>query len=111
MKEMKLQQGFSRDLIEDKSFKEEHRFDNSSDDVRYLAMQNRILMERLTIAESDIASLKNDYSGLKEDYNSLKASMENCSQSDEEDDIDTNVMIPLNMMSLDMKNKDHGRKL
>ena len=48
---MKLQQGFSRDLIEDKSFKEEHRFDNSSDDVRYLAMQNRILMERLTIAE------------------------------------------------------------
>ena len=34
-------------------------------------MQNRILMERLTIAETDIASLKNDYSSLKEDYNSL----------------------------------------
>ena len=72
-------------------------------------MQNRILMERLTIAESDIASLKDDYSGLKEDYNSLKESMQNCSKSDEEDEIDTNFMIPLNMMSLDMKNKDHGR--
>ena len=72
-------------------------------------MQNRILMERLTIAESDIASLKNDYSGLKEDYKSLKESMENCSQSHKIDEIDTNVVIPLNMMSLDMKNKDNGR--
>ena len=83
MKEMKLQHGLSRDLIDNKSLsfgpEDEHRFDNSSDDVRYLAMQNRILMERLTIAESDIASLKDDYSGLKEDYKSLKESMENCS--------------------------------
>ena len=40
-----------------------------------------MLMERLSIAESDIASLKGDYIGLKQDYNSLKASSANCFES------------------------------
>ena len=74
-------------------------------------------MERLTIAESDIASLKNDFNGLKEEYSSLKANADSCFESksrDEGDAVDTelddvNVMIPVNMMSLDMKNKNHGR--
>lgn len=65
-----------RDLLDDKSLsfrsKDEELFQNSSDDVRYLAMQNRLLMERLTIAESDIAALKKDNIELKEDYSTLK---------------------------------------
>ena len=80
-------------------------------------MQNRILMERLTIAESDIAQLKNNYIELKEDYSSLKTRAESCFESkssDEGDAQDTElddikVLIPPNMMSIDVKNKDHGR--
>ena len=80
-------------------------------------MQNRMLMERLTIAESDIAQLKNDYIELKEDYSSLKTSAESCFESKSRDDgdgmdtelDDIKVSIPPNMMSIDMKNKDHGR--
>ena len=47
-----------------------------------------MLMERLTIAESDIATLKDNYSDLKEDYNSLKQSAASCFEgrmSDEDD--------------------------
>ena len=77
-------------------------------------MQNRMLMERLTIAESDIAQLKNDYIELKEDYSSLKTSAESCFESKSSDVNDTElddikVLIPPNMMSIDVKNKDHGR--
>ena len=38
-------------------------------------------MERLLIAESDIAALKDNYTGLKEDYNSLKQSAASCFES------------------------------
>ena len=98
------------------------RFQQSSDDVRYLALQNRMLMERLTIAESDIASLKDGYIGLKEDYNSLKASTASCFESKTSHEVDENIsgledinvsmndndikavlVNSLNMMSLDVK--------
>ena len=68
-----------------------HRFKNSSDDVRYLAQQNRLLMERLTIAESDIATLKDNYSGLKEDYNSLKQSAASCFEGRMRDEDDAKI--------------------
>ena len=78
-----------RDLLDDKSLsfrsKDEELFQNSSDDVRYLAMQNRLLMERLTIAESDIAALKKDNIELKEDYSSLKESVASCFESNSSD--------------------------
>ena len=48
-------------------------------------MQNRLLMERLTIAESDIAALKKDNIGLKEDYSSLKESAARCFESKSSD--------------------------
>ena len=44
---------------------EELKFENSSDEVRYLAAQNHMLMQRLTNAEADIAELKRDYNSLK----------------------------------------------
>ena len=81
-------------------------------------------MERLSIAESDIASLKDDYIDLKEDFNSLKASassyFENGMDHDLEDikvsmegnpDIKAVVVNSLNMMSVDMMSMSKGRGL
>ena len=48
-------------------------------------------MERLTIAESDIATLKDNYSGLKEDYNSLKQSAASCFEGRMRDEDDAMV--------------------
>ena len=48
-------------------------------------------MERLTIAESDIATLKDNYSGLKEDYNRLKQSAASCFEGRMRDEDDAMV--------------------
>ena len=57
----------------------ELRFQDSSDDVRFLAKQNHMLMQRLTDAEADIATLKKDYDGLK-----ATVEVSSCSCTDKE---------------------------
>ena len=90
-------------------------------------------MERLTRAESDIATLKDNYTDLKEDYNSLKQSAASCfegamAMSNKDDDMvseldDIKVQLnpnakiiqpvyldSLNMMSLDMMSRNLKRR-
>ena len=64
------------------------------DEVKYLAVQNHMLMQRLTIAEADIATLKQDYISLK---TTVKAS-----ESESESEITAlDKKIKLNMMATD----------
>ena len=76
----------------------ELRFKNSSDEVRFLAVQNHMLMQRLTIAEADIAELK-------QDYKSLKATVVSSTAESEKSKTETTARdktMKLNMMSSNM---------
>ena len=57
MKELISKQAQERDLTVVEYLEDDYQFKDSSDDVKYLAMQNRILMERIGLAETNIALL------------------------------------------------------
>ena len=57
MKELISKQAQERDLTVVEYLEDDYQFKDSSDDVKYLAMQNLILMERIGLAETNIALL------------------------------------------------------
>ena len=80
----------------------DRRFLNdNSDTVRYLSVQNHLLMQRLTALETDFAALKQDHISLKATVESnsaeTRASESEITTLDKEA---TNKMMSIDMMSL-----------
>ena len=81
-----------------KEIQDRARHLSSTDEVKYLAVQNHDLTKRLTAAESDIAELKKMYIDLKDSMSS------SCAESKTSDIHATTSedMAPLNIMSIEM---------
>ena len=80
----------------------DRRFLNdNSDTVRYLSVQNHLLMQRLTALETDFAALKQDHISLKATVESNSAETR-ASESEITtlDKVATNKMMSIDMMSL-----------